>query len=116
MVDPTKCPADWEHNPSDVKTDGYRSLSIKNVWQNTDTGNVVIQFNAMSAGDSHTVEVHNNPEKAVSRFKQLQSLISSGELDGSITKVSVSGGRLISAHSTRAEATSSALEYMKNPY
>lgn len=112
MTDPTNCPADWAHDPSGIRIDRGTHTVIENVWKNNSTGEMIVHFSVQHSGDRHIVEVHTDPETAVSRFEQVKSLVSSGSIDGELSIVSASGGQEITRESRESDAVEAALDYM----
>jgi len=114
MTDPTNCPTDWVHNPSGIRIDRRTNTVIENVWKNNSTGEMIVHFSVQHSGNRHIVEVHTDPETAVSRFEQVKSLVSSGNIDGELSIVSARGGQDLTREKHKNDAIESALNYMNN--
>jgi hydroxymethylglutaryl-CoA reductase len=75
---------------------------------------MIVHFSVQHSGNRHIVEVHTNPETAVSRFEQVKSLVSSGNLDGELSLVSARGGQDLTREKYDTDAIEAAINYMNN--
>lgn len=107
------CPSPWVHNPADVRIDGYKNIAVKNIWKNTNTGEVLVHFMTITTVTRNVyVEAHSDPETVESRLQKVKDLVTRKDVEVEFDSVTVTGGSGVAKCRSDQKALQKANEYM----
>jgi len=106
-------PNNWKHNPSDIIRSKHNGIIIENVWKNTKTGAVVVQYRTATVNvkTNKYVELFKKPEDYESFITKIKKIIGSEKTN--YKKVRVTTGRKIASTKKSEQAYNQAIEYMR---
>lgn len=113
-MNPADCPDPWTHDPDDVDVNTWSDIPVANVWKNTETGEILVQYRTASAVERNKyVERHTDPEKVKSRFRQIKDMISTDDVEIELDSITITGGRGVAKCRTSSLALEKAFGYMR---
>lgn len=106
-------PNNWEHNPSDIIRSSHNMIMIRNVWKNTKTDAVVVQFRTttINVGANKYVELFKQPEDYEDFIIKIKKIIGTDKTN--YKRVRVTRGQSIASTRKSKQAYHQAIKYMR---